>query len=206
MVNDATRCNELARDKQIAIDKELHKIVRMTNGVMFNRVEKLIGKIRHAATALPTGINLMTPINRILQVKPNMVRWRYFSLANQAFRDWRTLLKETARETTTAKELVMGDPKFLGWVDASGEGVGGGWLPGKDALEPTVWRMEWPQSIRKRLITQTNPSGDLYINDLEMAGKNLAWLVLEEIVGTETLRYKHVGLFSDNTAVVSWTI
>ena len=100
----------------------------------------------------------------------------------------------------------MGDPEFLGWVDASGEGVGGGWLPGKDALEPTVWRMEWPQSIRKRLITQTNPSGDLDINDLEMAGKLLAWLVLEGIVGTETLRYKNVGLFSDNTAAVSWTI
>ena len=25
----------------------------------------------------------------------------------------------------------MGDPEYLGWVDASGDGVGGGWLPGK---------------------------------------------------------------------------
>ena len=39
----------------------------------------------------------------------------------------------------TAKELVMGDPEFLGWVVASGEGVGGGWIPGKGALEPTIW-------------------------------------------------------------------
>ena len=38
-----------------------------------------------------------------------------------------------------------------------------------------------------------------------MAGKLLAWIVLEGIVGTENLRYKHVGLFSDNTAAVSWT-
>ena len=45
-------------------------------------------------------------------------------------------MKEAAREPTTAKELVMGDPEFMDWVDASGEGVGGGWLPGKDALEP----------------------------------------------------------------------
>ena len=43
------------------------------------------------------------------------------------------------------------------------------------------------------------------INDLEMAGKLLAWLVLEGIVGTENIRYKHVGLFSDNTAAVLWT-
>ena len=30
----------------------------------------------------------------------------------------------------------MGYQEFIGWVDESGEGVGGGWIPGKDALEP----------------------------------------------------------------------
>ena len=49
------------------------------------------------------------------------------------------------------------------------------------------------------------PSPLLDINDLEMAGKLLAWLVLEGIVGTKNLRYKNVGLFSDNTAAVLWT-
>ena len=38
-----------------------------------------------------------------------------------------------------------------------------------------------------------------------MAGKLLEWLMLEGIVGTKNLRYKHVGLFSNNTAAVSWT-
>ena len=37
--------------------------------------------------------------------------------------------------------MVTGDPEFLGWVYASGEGVGGGWIPGKDALELTLWRL-----------------------------------------------------------------
>ena len=40
---------------------------------------------------------------------------------------------------------------------------------------------------------------------MEMAGKLLAWLVLEGIVGTKNLHYKHIGLFSDNMAAVSWT-
>ena len=85
--------------------------------------QKLIGKIRHAATGVPTGMFLMTPIKKILQLKPKIVCWKYFPATKQAFQDWRTLLKEAARETTTAKELVMGYSKFLGWVDASGEGV-----------------------------------------------------------------------------------
>ena len=51
----------------------------------------------------------------------------------------------------------------------------------------------------------TNPGGDLDINNLQMVGKLLAGLVLEGIVGTKNLRYKHVGCFSDNTAAVLWT-
>ena len=51
----------------------------------------------------------------------------------------------------------MGDPEFLGWVDTSIEGVGVGWLPGKDALEPTICRLECPKKLRARLITLTNP-------------------------------------------------
>ena len=55
MVYGATRCIELARDKQSLIDAELHKIVRMTKGVSFKRIKKMTGKIRHAAIAVPTG-------------------------------------------------------------------------------------------------------------------------------------------------------
>ena len=38
-----------------------------------------------------------------------------------------------------------------------------------------------------------NPGGGLDINYLEMARKLLAWIVLEGIVGTKNLRYKHVS-------------
>ena len=113
------------------------------------------------------------------------------------------LLKEAAREPTTANELVMGDPEFLGWVDASGDCVGGSWLPVKDSLEIRICRLKRLKQLWARLITPTNPRGGLDLNDLEMVGKPLAWLVLEEIVGTKNLCYKHVGLF-DNIAEVLW--
>ena len=52
------------------------------------------------------------------------------------------------------------------------------------------------------MITPTNPRSDLDINDIDMSGKLLAWLVLEGIVGTENLCYKHVGLFIDDMTAV----
>ena len=116
----------------------------------------------------------MTQINKILQVKPQIVRWETFPATNKTFGYWRALLKEAAREPKTAKELVMGDPKFLGWVYTSGEGTRGGWILGKDAPEPKIWRLEWPKQLQARLIMPTNPGGGLDINDLEMAGKLLS--------------------------------
>ena len=148
---------------------------------------------------------MMTPINKILQVKTRIVQWKDFPATKQAFRDCRTLLKEAAFEPTTAKELVMGNPKFLVWVHASVEDIGGGLLPGKDAPEPIIWRLEWKNKLWYRLVTPIKPGEDLDINDLEMSGKLLVWLLSELIVGTKKICYKQVGLFSDNTAAVSLT-
>ena len=97
----AKLCIQLAREKQTTIDTDLHKIVRMTKGVPFKRIKKLIGRILHAATVVPTGKKLMMPINKILQVKPQIVRWKYFPAAKQEFRDWGILLKEASREPNT---------------------------------------------------------------------------------------------------------
>ena len=124
MVDGSTRCIKLAWVKQTVIDAELHNIVRMKKGVLFKRMKKLIGKIPHAETEVPTGKIMMTPIKKILQVKPQIVQWKYLPAAKQAFRDWITLLKEDAREPTTLKELFMRYPNFLVWVDASRESVG----------------------------------------------------------------------------------
>ena len=39
MVDGATQCIELARDKKISIDSELHKILHMTKGFLFKLIE-----------------------------------------------------------------------------------------------------------------------------------------------------------------------
>ena len=45
MVDGATLCIELTRDKERVIEVELHKIVRIKKGLPFKQIEKLIGKI-----------------------------------------------------------------------------------------------------------------------------------------------------------------
>ena len=64
-----------------------------------------------------------------------------------------------------------------------------------------MWRVEWPTEVVARLVTASNPEGDITNSDLEMAAEVLGWLVLEAV--TET-KWAHVGVCSDNSATVAW--
>ncbi len=46
---------------------------RGTAGVPFMEFESIIAKLRHAFTCIPAGVGLLSPCNRILQVKPRTV-------------------------------------------------------------------------------------------------------------------------------------
>lgn len=203
MIDGATRCIELAEKKQAAILLELKTVLRIKSGVPFKRVEKLVGKLRHAAIGIPAGKALFGPINRLIAMHPPTIYWNRAQEAHVALRDWKQLIRAAAKEPTHAKELVPGEPDFLGTLDASGEGAGGVWLPGKEPLAPIVWRVPWPPEIVARLVTDRNPDGDITNSDLEMAAEVLGWLVLEAC--TDTLHWKHVGVCSDNSPTVAWT-
>ena len=69
MVDCTTRCIKLARDKQRAINAELHNIVRMTKGVPFKRIEKLIGKILTVLIFFPLIVN----VHLIMMCNPKII-------------------------------------------------------------------------------------------------------------------------------------
>ncbi|KAL7546620.1 hypothetical protein ACHAWF_015384 [Thalassiosira exigua] len=114
------------------------------NGVQFNRVQKIVGKLRHAAIGIPGGKGLFGPINRLLAIEPTKVYWDRCPDARKAFDDWRQLIRAAAKEPTHTRELVADEPDYVGYLDASGEGAGGVWLPANSALAPIVWRFPWP--------------------------------------------------------------
>jgi hypothetical protein len=69
-------------------------------------------------------------------------------------------------------------------------------------MQHWVWQFKWPPDIQKELVTGTNKTGKLTIKDLELAGLVLGWLVLEGVC--KDLVFKHVGMFCDNTSLVTW--
>jgi len=93
-------------------------------------------------------------------------------------------------------------PGCIGHCNAAKQGAGGVWFGGTKGLQPTVWRVEFPDDIQARFWSAKNPQGNITNSDLKMAALLLHWLVLEQLV--PSLKHEHVAAWSDNTPTVSW--
>ena len=79
-------------------------------------------------------------------------------------------MQHLGQNPTPVQLLVSTYPNYIQYTDACKlVGAGGVITPGLDPMQHWVWRFEWPADIQKELVTGTNKTGKLTINDLELA-------------------------------------
>ena len=164
--------------------------------------ESLIGKCQHACLGIPGGTALLAPLYKTLhsveRTKQASVQIHPKSPQHAALSDLRTFFKILGDHPVHCQQLIPGPPAYLGYCDACKYGAGGVWISGNQNILPIVWRIKWPQSVVDRVT-----SGHVTINDLEMAGLLLQYLLLEQLVPMEHLQ---TAVWCDNTSAVSWTV
>ena len=194
---------EQKRDAIVTILKGWIRSARDTSsGIPFKEFQSVVAKVRHAFIAIPAGKGLLSPCNDLLRIEPNFVYLHRNKPLLDALIGIRTLLQTCVTLPTKCSQLVQDWPDFVGVKDASKYGVGGVIIGEKEACVPTVFRMEWPQDIQDRLVSESNPSGDITNSDLEMAGMLMLFCIMEDVCGD--LQERHLALYSDNSPTVSW--
>ena len=199
LVDGANFTIQLPPDKCHKIVKQIKKISKQQY-TSLKRFQELAGKLQHASFGIPGGKGLFSPIYRALQGTPASIQ--ITPAIREALKDWRTFVQHLATTPTPVQLLVSNYPHILQYTDACKWGAGGVILPGTATVQPIVWQHRWPDDIISNLVTATNPTGTITINDLELAGLVLGWLVLEQ--SCDDLRFHHVGMFCDNTSAVAW--
>lgn len=196
----------LARTMQLPAKKvhtlrETIKAALRTGRIETKAFDSLIGKCQHACLGIPGGPSLLPPLYKALkaaQAKSNAVVQIHSKSAQcGALSDLRTFFKLIGDHPVHCQQLIPGNPAFLGYCDACKYGAGGIWLSGLQNLKPIVWRTKWPTDIVDR-VTST----ELTINDLEMAGLLLQYLLLEQLV---PMLHLQTAVWCDNTSAVAWT-
>jgi hypothetical protein len=148
----AAKTMQLEEPKREFLLATLTKWIRTASyksgNVPFKEFESVIAKVRHAFMCIPTGKGLLTPMNRLLRKRPEVVYLHRNKRLLHAIKDCRTLLREATKDPTKCSELVMGEPDFIGVKDASIYGVGGVIIGEEEECVPTVFRMEWPKWVQ----------------------------------------------------------
>ena len=168
--------------------------------VSLNHFQKLAGKLQHACMGIPGGKALFTPLDMAMKGDPEYIRLT--PSLKQCLEDWRFFIRYMQKHPTSVLQLVCATPDYINYTDSCGLGSGGVCSSGDSPLQPCVWQFEWPVYIRHELCTASNPKGRITMNDLELAGAVLGFLVLEWM--QVPLHHKHVATFCDNTSAVSW--
>ena len=188
---------------------------------------KLLGELRSMSLALPGSRGLFSHLQQAIHSRRGN-RLRLTTAFHHALDDFRWLQQQIAARPTRLYELVPTAPTFVGTHDASGTGAGGVWLPEPTAIPrrqpllvssappgasgllqralpdlpvPVVWRTTFPPSVTSRLVSWSNPTGDINNSELELLG---AYLHDDVAAQCWDVRERTLRSATDNLATLSW--
>ena len=163
--------------------------------------QRIAGKLQHASYAIPGGPGLFSQFDQVMKGASD--RTVLTSTLRKGFVDWKLLIQHLAKHPTHVKQLCKNEPHYIGYSDACKLGASGVLCSGQKSLFLVVWQLQWPPDIIKKVKSAQNSTGTLSINNLELAGMVLNWLVLEDL--GVSLHHAHIALYCDNTSAVSWS-
>ena len=157
-------------------------------------MQKIAGTLLHAAYGIPGGRGLFNPLWASMKAQTPWIKLTPSLKA--VFEDFQWLFRDIVNQPVNIAQLIPTAPKNHGYSDACKRGAGGVWiLPGPKGPRFIVWYVQFPPVILMLL-----EAGLLSINDLEMAGVLLEWLVLE--AHFPSLQHVQAGIGCDNSSSV----
>ena len=171
------------------------------------KFQTAVGRLRHAAVILPAAAGFFTPINNALKPGDDGRQRSHIGLGlrsevREVLLDLTVLLKLLSRRPTHVREIVPEMPKFAGYHDAAAEGGGGVWFSLQQQMQPLLWRLAFPEDIKKSVVSLNNQGGTITNSDLELAAEVCAIAVI--LYHAPIIRHQALGTLCDNTPTVSW--
>jgi hypothetical protein len=165
--------------------------------------QRLLGELRSMALAIHSAKYLFCILQQGLGNSTKR-RIRLNSLIKHTLLDWVALLQSLHSLPVPITMLVPHAPQYWATADASIQGMGGLWLPTTLTRDrqPYVWRQAFPPHIQSRLVSTTNPTGDITNSDLELTALVLGHHTQHQLI--PKLPYTCTYIATDNTPTHAW--
>ena len=110
----------------------------------------------------------------------------------------RKLVRSLANRPTHLRKLEPFAPSWIGTNDALGSGMGEVFQDPEGQY--FVWRSPFSQATQARLVSSSNPKGDVTINDLELGSLLMQILIFAPRMAP----LAHIHTYVDNMAAQGW--
>ena len=197
IIDGANYTIHLPKPKVDKIVRTLKKLSRAKRIAVLD-FQKIAGTLLHAALGIPGGRGLFTQLWSALA--NHKKGWVTVTKNLKAiFSDFRWLFQQIANNPINVAQIVPSLPEKHGYTDSCKSAAGGIWiLPTPTKRNRYVlWTVDFTPAIIQKFI-----SHKITINDLELAGVLLGWLVLEHLL--PSLHHAKIGIKCDNSATVAW--
>ena len=171
--------------------------LRDARRVSIRRWRQVLGELRSMLLAIPGGRGLFSILQTGFRFADKH-RVRLDSHMHAQLDDFESLVCDLASRPTRLAEIISDALGAIGSVDASGKGMGGVWFTVDG--DPLVWREKFPDDIVNRLVSSSNPTGDLTNSDFELTGVVAHQDILAQ---AHDVREASVSVLNDNTPSIS---
>ena len=135
--------------------------------VSLSNWRKVVGELRSMTIALPGSEGLFAHLQEAMAKASTQRRITINSDLHDALADWDWLASNISQRPTSLAEVVGKPISWMGACDASAAGMGGVWFDASGSNPPLFWRHRFPTHVTRRVISHSNPTGDLTNSDLE---------------------------------------
>ena len=176
---------------------ELFESLRDKKRVSEKNWQRMLGKLRFVALGIPGCRGLFSALQLALN-KASAGRIRVTAKLRHHLDTFASLAADVISRPTHLAEIVPEEPALFGAHDAAKLGMGGVFWD--EDLEPRVWRFEYPEDVKRRLVSSDNLSGDVTNSDFEQAGRQAQLCVMAD---NFDLAYCTIENGTDNTPALS---
>jgi hypothetical protein len=172
--------------------------------VSIQKWQQMLGELRAMAIAIPGARGIFSHLQAALQTRHvTHGRIRVSQHVRATLDDFAWLTDSLHERPTRLQELVAQPPCLYGTTDASGQGMGGILLPPatNPSASPLVWRMQFPVTVQRSLVSSDNPTGTITNSDLELAATIMQH---DAMCHTYDVRERTVHTHTDNQATRAW--
>ena len=158
---------------------------------------RVLGELRSMVLAIPGGRGLFSVLQTGFR-HSDKHRIQLDAGIRAQLDDFEALATDLGSRPTRLAEIVPDAFGAIGPVDASGQGMGGAWFTVDH--RPLVWRQRFPPDIVSRLVSSSNPGGDLTNSDFELTGV----VAHQDIIAqAHDVREATLAVLNDNTPAIS---